>query len=665
MERIGRSDSPGGTERQDAAVLKIGGASGFWGESPHASAQLLAVEGLDFLVFDYLAEITMSIMARARRKDADAGFATDFVSVVMARNLATIAARGVRVISNAGGVNPRACAHALRALIDEAGLGLRVAVVEGDDLLSRASEFADRKEMFSGAPFPPAERVMSINAYLGAFPIAAALDGGADIVITGRCVDSAVTLGACIHHFGWGAEDWDRLAAGSLAGHLLECGPQSTGGNFTDWRQTGDIARIGYPVAEIGADGDIVLTKPPGTTGTVTPLSVGEQMLYEIGDPRAYVLPDVVCDFSGVELLQIGPDRVQLRGSRGAPPTGMLKVSATWADGWRSGQVVQFCGREARDKALAFAEAGLAHARAGLSQLGLGDFDEVSVETFGGRPGTGDYEEIALKVGVRHADARAVGLWIRAATGVALATPPGLHFFTGAGRPKPSPIVALFSFLLPAGQVPVSVSLDGADLAYRAPSRSCAGPPKTQSPEPPQPSAAGPGEPMLSLPLESLAVARSGDKGDAANIGVMARNPAFLPWIWQALDEPAVAQVFAEELKGEVRRYWLPGSHAMNIVLTQVLGGGGVASLRSDAQGKAFAQRLLQVPVAIPAALAPNDSPLGRGQAEQVGQAGRPGQSGATGPSDAPGPRAQPGQTDPSAQPAPPVRPGHAGQEDR
>ena len=301
--------------------IRIGGACGFWGEWSRATTQLLATPELDVLVYDYLAEITMSLLARARQKDASLGYATDFVTEVMASNAAQIAKRGVRIISNAGGLNPEACAVALRDVLEQSGVALRVAVVQGDDLLHRASHFHDAKDMFSGAPFPGSETIASINAYLGAFPIAAALDAGAEIVITGRCADSALALGACIHRFGWQAGDLDLLAAGALAGHLIECGPQATGGNFTDWRASGDTARIGYPVAEIAVDGAIEMTKPPETTGTVTPASVAEQMLYEIGDPRAYLLPDVTCDFSQVQLRQEGPDRVHLSGATGrAPP---------------------------------------------------------------------------------------------------------------------------------------------------------------------------------------------------------------------------------------------------------------------------------------------------------------------------------------------------------
>lgn len=578
--------------------IRIGGASGFWGEAGHATAQLVRDPGLDVLVYDFLAEITMSILARARLKDNAMGYAPDFVSACMAPNLDQIAARGIKVLSNAGGVNPEACATALRDRIAASGLSLRVAVVTGDDLMAQQDAFADQREMFSDAPFPLRDKIASINAYIGAQPMAAALAAGADIVITGRCVDSALTLAAAMHHFGWSPSDFDRMAAGSLAGHLLECGPQSTGGNFTDWTTGGDLARIGYPIAEIHADGTCEITKPDDTTGTVTPASVGEQMLYEIGDPRAYLLPDVACDFTHVTLEQTGPDRVRVAGARGHAPSGKLKVSVTWQDGYRTGYVLQFNGREARAKGRAYAQAGLDRARSRLQAMQAADYRDVSVECFGGRPGAGDYEEVSVKIAARHDDPRALSVLLQEVIGGALATPPGLHFFTGAGRPKPSPVVALFSMLVEASQLPLRVTLDGQDIAFD-PLPVATALPARLAPVPPAPDIA-PGTPMVSVPLERLAWARSGDKGDSANIGVIARRAEDLPLIWQALDTATIAGVFGDELQGDVERFYLPGIHAMNILMTEVLGGGGMASLRSDAQGKGFAQRLLAVPVAVP-----------------------------------------------------------------
>ncbi len=386
--------------------IRIGGASGYWGESDMAVPQLLAAGGLDVIVFDYLAEITMSILARARRKDPAKGYATDFVSEAMQPHLAEIARQGVKIVSNAGGVNPQACAAAVRALIGEQELDLSVAVVLGDDLADRAGELAGETEMFTGDAFPALEALASINAYLGAFPIAAALAEGADIVITGRCVDSAVTLGACIHAFGWARDDWDRLAAGSLAGHILECGPQAAGGNHTDWQSVADsLADVGYPIAEVAADGGFEVTKPAGSGGAVTVGTVGEQMLYEIGDPQAYLLPDVVCDFSNVTLRQAGPDRVRVEGAIGRAAPDRYKVSATYGDGFRAGAVWFFYGEEAGGKARSFAETAIARAQHSLRNRNAPDFDETLVEVigdeshYGAEAGVAGSREVAVKRG--------------------------------------------------------------------------------------------------------------------------------------------------------------------------------------------------------------------------------------------------------------------------
>lgn len=576
----------------------IGGASGFWGEADFATRQLLAHPGLDFLVYDYLAEVTMSIMARARAKNADMGYAVDFVTSAMAQNLKSIAAQGVRVLSNAGGVNPAACAAALRAEIDRQGLSLTVAVVEGDDLIARKTEFADAAEMFSGDAFPAPENVASINAYLGAGPIIAALGAGADIVLTGRVTDSALALAAAAHHFGWAADDHDRYAAGSLVGHLLECGPQSTGGNFTDWRDAGDIARIGYPIAIVAEDGSFEITKPADTGGLVSRATVAEQMLYEIGDPQAYMLPDVACDFSDVKITESGADRVRVTGAKGRAPSGKLKVSATYMDGYRAGHVFQFSGVDARARAESFVNAGLDRARGKLRAMNAPDFEEVCIETHGGRPGDGPFEEITVKAAVKHGDARAVGLFLKEVIGGALATPPGLHFFTAGGRPKPSPVLRLFSFLIDADQAPVRVMAGDDAIAYApAPVSVRASP----APTPPAAPVADASAPLRAVRLEALAWARSGDKGDSANIGVIARRAEYMPWIWRSLNEAAIGEAFAAWSKGDVRRFYLPGAAAMNILMTNVLGGGGVASLLNDPQGKAYGQILLNQSVEIPA----------------------------------------------------------------
>lgn len=598
-------------------IIRIGGASGFWGESDMAVPQLLeaakAGQKLDYIVFDYLAEITMSIMARARTKNPDLGYATDFVSAVIKPHIGALAKQGIKLISNAGGTNPIACAAAVRAVITEAGLGLKVAVVTGDDLTSRATDFTDRREMFSGEQFPDPEQIASINAYLGAFPIASALDQGADIVITGRCVDSAVTLGACIHEFGWSVDDWDRLAGASLAGHILECGPQATGGNFTDWESVADsMDNAGYPIAEIVADGSFIATKPDGTGGIVNIGTVGEQMLYEIGDPQAYMLPDVICDFSEVVLEQIGEDRVSVSGAIGHAAPDSYKTCFTYSDGWKLVAPFFFIGMDAKRKAESFAANALKRARAKLRASNAGDFDDVLIETlgdnnhYGAFAGAADTREVVLKIGVKHRDPKATMLMLKEATGMGLATPPGLALFTG-GRPKPSPVVRLFSLLVPKSEVSVSVMVASDAQQFSEAPGTAFDTATIQRPSPPV--LIGNDVPMADVPLIELAWGRSGDKGDKSNIGILPRDKAFAPWIWATLSEDAVRERFAHFLENpsdpnSVERFYMPGTGAINFLLHDILGGGGVASMRNDPQGKSYAQILLTAPVSIPQSLA-------------------------------------------------------------
>ena len=589
----------------------IGGASGFWGEATHATAQLLSVEHLDYLVYDYLAEITLSLMARARADNPQAGYASDFVRDAIAPNLQQIAASGVRVLSNAGGMNPQACAEALRQAIADAGLALRVAVVEGDDLMDSLAQLGNRPEscteMFSGEPFPEPSAVVSANAYLGAYPLVTALNAGADIVITGRCVDSALALAACIHHFDWRADQLDQLAAGSLAGHLIECGPQATGGNFTDWHTAGDFTHIGYPVAEVFADGHCLIRKPDHTTGIVSTTSVAEQMLYEIGDPRAYVLPDVTADFSNVTFTQIAENVVSVSGAKGYSAPAKAKVSVTWHDGYRAGYLFTFNGIDADQKARQFAQTGVTRAQRKLKALGYDDFTDTSIEVSGGYQRTAnahpDYQEALLKTAVRHADAKAVQLFLKETMGAGLSAPPGLAGFTGAGRPRPSPVVRLYSCLLDCSQLQPRVTLDGSAVACELPPANINDSHDTSlaaAVQPATPAIQNGTQAMTTVALETVAVARSGDKGDTANVGVIARSPALLPWLWRALDETLIRECFGDLVQGTIHRYYLPGCHAMNIVMEQSLGGGGIVSLRNDAQGKGYAQRLLAEMISVP-----------------------------------------------------------------
>jgi len=586
-------------------TVSIGGASGFWGDSVTGPMQLVASGRLDYLVFDYLAELTMSLLAAARQKKPELGYATDFVTVAMRAVLKDAMAQGIRIVANAGGVNPRGCAEALQALATELGVPVRIAVVEGDDVTPLLPVLRDEgvREWQGTRALP--EKILSANAYLGALPIKAALDAGAQVVITGRCVDSAVTLGALMHAFDWAPDDYDRLAAGSLAGHILECGCQGTGGLHTDWESVPDWANSGYPIAECRRDGSFVVTKPAGTGGLVTPATVGEQLLYEIGDPARYLLPDVVCDFTQVTMAQDGPDRVEVHGARGHAPTPAYKVSATFADGFRSNAQLTVVGFDADRKARRTGEAILERTRGLFRKLGLGDYSATHLETLGSAYSFGPHQpasprfESVLWLAVTHADKRALELFTREISPAGTSWSPGT---TGAGgRPSVSPAIKQFAFLLDKARLQPRVTLlpDGVAIGVPVP----LGAPLPDTPAAAAVPAEGTDEtegPTREVPLIALAYARSGDKGDISNIGVIARNPQDVPLLRAQLTEQAVARHLAHLVKGCVTRYELPGIHAFNFVCEQALDGGGMASLRNDPLGKGMAQVLLAMPVRVP-----------------------------------------------------------------
>ena len=583
--------------------VRIGGASGFWGDSSLGAPQLVRHGAVDYLVFDYLAELTMSIMAAQKLKNPEAGFALDFVTVALKSVLREVVEKGIRVISNAGGVNPQSCGRMIEQLARELGVAVKVAIVEGDDVLPQiaALRAAGVSELQSAEPMP--EKILSANAYFGALPIKAALDAGAQIVVTGRCVDSAVTLGALMHAFNWGSDDLDCLAQGSLAGHILECGAQATGGLFTDWATVSDWENIGYPVAECFADGRFITTKPAGTGGLVTTAVIAEQILYEIHDPANYVLPDVICDFRQVTLKQVACDRVEVTGARGRAPTTSYKVSATYADGFKCSAMLTIIGTDAAAKARRSGEALLARTRAMFGTLGLPDYSGTNIEVIGAESAYGPHSralaarEVMLRLTVRHPQKAALELFAReiAAPGTSFA--PGT---TGSGgRPDVATSIKQFAFLIDKTRLDAAVVADGTRTTVRVPS----GAPAT--PAAPRNAVAAPAAPAGETEVALIAIAhgRSGDKGDISNIGIVARSNAAWDFLRAWLTPERVAEYMAFAVKGRVTRHELPGILALNFVCEQALGGGGMASMRNDPLGKGMAQILLSMPVKVPRAL--------------------------------------------------------------
>jgi Acyclic terpene utilisation family protein AtuA len=604
-----------------AGVLRIGCGCGFWGDSAAGPAQLVARGNIDVLVLDYLSEITLSLLARARRKRPELGYTPDFITDVMRPLAAEIAARGIKVVANAGGVNPQACRDALQKTLDELGVSLTVAVVLGDEIGAQLDllRSAGVTDMESGGALPA--QVASANAYLGAFPIAQALAAGADIVITGRCADSSMALGPLIHAFGWQPADYDKLAMGSLAGHIIECGPQATGGIFTDWRASAaDWDDIGYPIVECSADGSFVVTKAPGTGGLVTPATVAEQITYEVHDPARYILPDVVCDFSAVNLGDLGGDRVRVNGARGLPATPTYKASLTYADGFRCTATLMIVGAQAAQKAEAVAAAILKRTRRMFRERGWEDYRAVSIEVlgaesmYGPHARTRDTREVILKVAVSHASEAPLELFTREIFPAATSMAQGITGFAG-GRPAVQPVVRLASCLIAKSSVPVTIELNGKVTAAHAGMVAVAQVASAAAhPAPvPAPIAVHEDGPQVEVALVRLAHGRSGDKGDTANIGVLARSPQFVPLLARQLTAASVRAHMAHLMDGEVERYDWPGLCGWNFVLRRALGGGGIASLRYDPQGKSYAQILMDMPVRVPAAWLDDAGLLGAG----------------------------------------------------
>lgn len=442
-------------------TVRVGNGQGFWGDSVDAPVELLRGGQIDYIGMDYLAEVTLSIMMRQKLKNPDLGYATDFIGFIR-RVLPELVERNVRVLTNAGGLNPHACRAKIFEIARELGLsGVRVGVVEGDDVFPRLSELVeaghDLANMDTGEPMAPyVERMTSANAYLGARPVIEALGQGALIVLCGRVTDTALALAPLAHEFGWARDDWDRLAAGTIAGHVLECGAQCTGGNYSRWWEVPDLWNVGYPVVEAHEDGSFVVTKHPGTGGMVTVDTVSEQLLYEMGPPAGYITPDVVADFTTIRLEQDGEDRVRVSGIEGRPATSTLKISASYLAGYKASGQITISGPRAVAKAELAAECVWKRLeRAGYVFDPANRVQEL-VGTGACLPGVfpqpDEPPEVVLRLGVRDPDRGRVDRFGQEIAPLITTGPPGVTGFAG-GRPKAQEVVAYWPALLPREEV--------------------------------------------------------------------------------------------------------------------------------------------------------------------------------------------------------------------
>lgn len=594
--------------------ITIANCGGFWGDDPTAARRQVEGGPVDYLVMDYLAEITMAILQKQRAKDPSAGYAKDFL-VQLRQVLVACVDKGITVISNAGGVNPAACAAAVQALAVELGVGdrVKVAVVAGDDLYADLDALAAAGEellhLDTGRPLADVRAdVLSANVYMGAPAIVRALELGANVVIAGRVTDTSVTLAPMIHHFGWAADDWDKLASGVVAGHIIECGTQATGGNFTDWDTVPDFHQMGYPLIEAHADGTFVVTKHPGTGGLVSVNTVKEQLLYEMGAP-GYLSPDCTARFDSIQLTQQGPDRVLVSGIKGEAPPAKLKVAISFANGYRAVGRMLVSGPDTLRKAHKAAEIfwDLAGGResydAALTQFVGWDAAHPPL-------GAEEPSEVLMQLSVLDRDkAKINNAFAPMVVGCMLQSMPGMIMPQDQGRPRASDVVGHWPALIGRELVTATVTVGDVheEVSSLAAATTAAGTvDATLLADRPDPVAGlaplADGE-LTTVPLVRLCLARSGDKGDTANVGVIARSPHVYRWLLDHLTADVVKQHFKGAVLGEVERHPMPNLLAVNFLLHESLGGGGTSSLRFDNQGKTYAQFLLSMPVTVPAAL--------------------------------------------------------------
>lgn len=576
-------------------MLRIANCSGFYGDRLSAAQEMVSGGPIDVLSGDYLAELTMAILWRSRSRDPDAGYATTFVTQ-MEEVLGTCLEQGIKIVSNAGGLNPRGLQERLAKLAADLGLAPKIAIVEGDDLMPRLADLVekghefrhlDRGEALSEAGVTP----LTANAYLGGFGIKEALDRGADLVICGRVTDAALVLGPSAWHFNWQRDEWDALAGAVAAGHVLECGPQATGGNYSFFQEIEGLDSPGFPIAEIESDGSAVITKHPGTGGRVTVGTVTAQLLYEIGSPR-YLNPDVTTHFETIRLSEEGPDRVRISETKGSAPPPDLKVALNYLGGYRNSMTFGISGLDVEEKARLL-ESALWKTVGGRDR-----FEAAQVQLIkSGRtdPETIDESMSYLRFTVSDPDPHKAGRgFSRATVELALANYPGLFLTTPPG--DASPYAIFWPTTIPAELVPASVVVDGSVsmVTSVAPPGPMAAPLPVMALEPDGHSK------TVRRPLGTLVGARSGDKGGNANLGIWVRRPEWFTWLAWFLSVDRLRQLLPEAASLPIARFELPNLGALNFVIEGFLGEGVSSSARTDPQAKSLGEfiraRVVDVP---------------------------------------------------------------------
>ncbi len=589
-------------------MIRIGNAGGYWGDDLSALKRQLLGGPLDYITMDFLAEITMSILQRQRQKNPELGYATDFLNQIK-DCLPLIVEKNVKVISSAGGINPVGLAKKIIETANQQGIKVKVGVVHGDNIIDQIDELTSKGEKFTNIDTNEdfadvRSRVTSANVYLGAEPVVKALEQGCQIIVTGRVTDTGITLAPMMHEFGWKWDDWDKIASGVIAGHIIECGAQSSGGNISDWRDVKSFNNIGYPIVEMESSGEFTVTKHNGTGGLVSEKTVKEQLVYEMGDPANYITPDGIARFDSINLKQSGKDRVRVFGIKGEPLTDKLKVSMSYDDGWKAQGGILVSGPNTYAKAKSLAEIywkrlGLKYEEARTDMIGSGSIWPQSIRS-------SETTEIILQFGVRDKDYKKVEEFGKLIPALILSGPSGLAV-TGGGRPRPSKVVAYWPALMKRTNCSAKVQAidtDGNenefDITFKPNNYNSV---KVNLNALSAVRLKKPTGKLKAGVLRDLAYARSGDKGDTCNIGVLARSPEIYHWLVKNLTAAKVKSFFKGICKGKVIRYELNNLQGLNFLLEESLGGGGTRSLMVDPQGKTLSQALLQMPIKAPSSL--------------------------------------------------------------